>query len=680
MNVTPSEHDSYQHNNHYFFTNCHFLRNEARWSNVSENEDLNTPELPFSRGGGLAVFFKGNASGCNVAISACKFKDNRASWGGGLQVLMEDNTENNSVILEGTIFLRNKADLSAGGARMGSTPLKHKQLILNRFNISNCSFVQNEALWGGGASIFGRKIASTKYSKHVVTQFHFRQSTWQHNKANVGAAMGLYLYNYNKYNFGPQVPYCVCFDSDTVFEFNHVNLQHGYLKMGQGNVYSFEVPLIFKSTAKFWHNSKSALVLDGSTLEVHDQLEFINNTGFRGGAIAMYGRSRIIFHKNAKLTFEANSCDDKGGAMYIQAPGPPLVSFNATGNNIYTCFFAYSDSSMHYDKWNATVIFKDNRAPRDASGKSVYVTTLKGCWQVGENRTNNSVLRWTFVKFDNLPENFTNFSGEVATDPIAIEYVKTDWRVAPGESFNAIVRLYDEVKNLVPGIIDIVINPSSVHLKPLSALFLTTGKITNISLHGIEGSKFYVQLNCNGNQLLSTVIEDLELKNCYAGFRFSTEKLTCECMDSVKDEQARGVSHCDPDGKSLYVKRGYWAGKVNGTFSTYVCPDGYCKSRDSSDDDYLYNENHVCEQHRKQSSILCGQGDVDYSVTVGSEKCEKECTNWYLLLLIPFALVLLLIVMVIMLIDLDVFTGPGLKRLAVLLPSHEILSTKWIFI
>ena len=656
VHVTPSEHDSYQHNNHYLFTDCHFLRNEARWSNVSENRDLNTPERPFSSGGGLAVFFKGNASGCNVTISACKFIDNRASWGGGLQVLMEDKTENNIFIMEGTIFLRNEGDFSGGAARIGNMPLKHERLMLNQFNISNCSFVRNKALWGGGASIFGRTIARTKHSDPAVTQFHFKQSSWKYNKASVGAAMGLYLYNCNEYHIGPQIPYHVCFDNDTVFQFNRVLVQQDDLKIGQGTLYSLEVPLIFKSTTKFLNNSKSALVLDGSTLEVHDQLEFISNTGFRGGGMAMYGRSRIIFYENSKSTFEANTCEDKGGAMYIQAPGPPQVRFNASGTNIYTCFFAYSNSSIHYDEWNTTVIFKDNRAPRRyAAGRSVYVTTLKSCWQVGENRTNNRALRWKFVKFENLPENFTNFSGEVATDPIEIESVKTDWKVAPGEIFNATVKLHDEVNNLVPGIIDIIINSSSVHLNTPSALFLTTGNISNISLYGEVGSKFSVQLDCKGSQLLRTLIKDLELKDCYAGFRFS--KGTCKCLDPVKDEHARGVSHCGPDGKTLYMKQGYWAGKVNGTFFTFLCPDGYCKSCHPSADDYLYHADDMCEQHRNQSSILCGQCEADYSVTIGSEKCQKGCTNWYLWVLIPFAVGVLLIVMGIMLIDLDLFTG-----------------------
>ena len=659
VNVTPSEHDSYQHNNNYLFTDCHFLRNEARWSNVSENTYLNTPELPFSRGGGLAVFFKGNASGCKVAISACKFIDNNASWGGGLQILMEDITENNSVIMEGTTFLRNKADLSAGGARMGSIPLKGKQLSLNRFNINNCSFVQNVALWGGGVSIFGRTIASTDHSKPAVTQFHFNKSTWHRNKANMAAAMGLYLYNDNKYQIGPQIPFRVCFHSDTVFEFNHVEdlrNQGDRAEIGKGTLYSFEVPLIFKNTTKFRNNSKSALVLDGSTLEVHDQLEFINNTGFRGGAVAMYGRSRIIFHENANSTFEANSCDDKGGAIYIQAPGAPVVSFNATHTSTDTCFFAYSNSSMHYDEWNTTVIFKDNRAPGNASGNSVYVTTLKSCWQVGENRTNNSVFRWKFVKFDNLPENFTNFNGELATDPIEIKYEKTNWNVAPGEIFDATVELHDEVKNLVSGIIDIVINSSSVHLDTPSALFLTTGQITNIRLRGKKRGKFYVQLKCKGSQLLIRVIKELELKDCYAGFSFSNG--TCNCMDPVNGEQARGVSHCGANGKSLYVKQGYWAGKVqSGKFFTHVCPIGYCKSCDSNTNDYLYHVGQVCNEGRNQTSILCGQCDANHSVTIGSEQCKPKCTNMHLLMLIPFAVGLLLIVMAIMLIDLDVFTG-----------------------
>ncbi|XP_078371417.1 uncharacterized protein LOC144655071 [Oculina patagonica] len=664
VNVTPSEHDSYQHDNHYLFTNCHFLRNEARLSRTSEYKDLNTPELSFSRGGGLAVFFNGNATRCSVVIQACNFIANQASWGGGLQIETTDNTENNSFVIDGTTFLGNTADLAGGGARTGNTPHKDAQLILNRFHMKNCTFANNVAVWGGGASIFGTTIPR-KCAKHTdpnVTQFYFNGCSWQSNIGNVGAAMGLYLYNYNEDQIGPQIPFRVCFDNDTLFESNEVQLLNRSLTIGQGALYSMEVPMIFKNTSKFVNNSKSALVLDGSTLEVHDQLQFINNTGFRGGAIAMYGRSRIIFQENANLTFEANSCEDKGGAMYIQAPGPPLVSFNATGTNIYTCFFGYFNPTVDYNEWKTTVIFKDNKSLRSTLGKSVYATTLKSCWQAGENRRNNTVLRWNFVKFENLPENFRNFSGEVATDPVDIEHVKSDWEVAPGEVFDATVILRDEVKNLVPGIIDIVIKPPSVGLHNPSTLFLTTGKkITNIILHGREESSFSVELNCIGNQLLGIKIQNVTLKKCYPGFRFWNKTSMCKCMNSKSfpklRDQARGVSRCTSDRKSLLVKQGYWAGEVGDNFSTYVCPDGYCNSSESSSNEYRYVKDFMCNEGRNQSSILCGQCDGNHTITVGSEQCQKGCSNWYLFLLIPFGLVLLLLVMGIMLIDLDVFTG-----------------------
>ena len=97
-NVTPAEHDSYQHNNIYEFSSCHFLRNKALWLNAHRTSELDTPELPFSRGGGLAIFLPDKASGCFIKIRSSVFASNEASWGGGLQVEMRGTTENNSLV------------------------------------------------------------------------------------------------------------------------------------------------------------------------------------------------------------------------------------------------------------------------------------------------------------------------------------------------------------------------------------------------------------------------------------------------------------------------------------------------------------------------------------------------------------------------------------------------------
>ncbi|KAL9973301.1 hypothetical protein ACROYT_G019734, partial [Oculina patagonica] len=56
VNVTPSQHDSFQHNNTYLFRDCHFFRNEAIGWNISHKHDIIDDPGPsqFSRGGGLA--------------------------------------------------------------------------------------------------------------------------------------------------------------------------------------------------------------------------------------------------------------------------------------------------------------------------------------------------------------------------------------------------------------------------------------------------------------------------------------------------------------------------------------------------------------------------------------------------------------------------------------------------
>ena len=657
VDVTPSEHDSYHHNNSYVFTRCHFLGNKALRSNVKEEHELNTPELSFTRGGGLAVYLRENASDCIIEIKSCNFSDNKASWGGGLQVEMSGNTENNSFVMQATVFLENHAVLAGGGARLGNLPYKEVQLRLNRFKISNCIFESNKAAWGGGTTLYGTTIPRkcTKHTDPAVTQFYFYGCKWMANRGNIGAALGAFLYNGNDDFIGPEVPYRVCFENDTLFRSNEVIPSEGNLTIGQGSLYSVEVPLIFRMNAQFVKNSQSALVLDGSTLEVHDKLDFINNTGFKGGAIAMYGRSRIVFNENSTLNFEENSGEDKGGALYIQAPGFPLVNFNATGTNIHACFFGYSNSSMDYNDWNTSVIFKDNTA---SLGKSVYATTLENCRRAGETRSNNRVLRWTFVKYRRQGE---NNASEVATDPVELWAKKKDWEVAPGEVFNATVILRDEVQNSVSGVVDVSIISSSVNLGiHLSPFLVIDGKIRNVSLQlhskKMESVTFSVKLNYIGGKLVRKTLANITLKNCHPGFTFSKTKSICECMSS-SDEYGIGVSRCLSDGKTLFVKKGYWAGYVNGTFVTFFCPLGYCNSSLSNKPDYPYLEGHVCKRNRNQTSILCGECKNNYSVTIGSEECRDSCTYWHLFLLIPIGLALIVVVVIIMLIDLDFFTG-----------------------
>ncbi|PFX34290.1 hypothetical protein AWC38_SpisGene801 [Stylophora pistillata] len=650
VNVTPGEHDSFQHNNTYIFRNCRFVENEAVWLNESKQSDFfNSSELPFSRGGGLAIFFRSNASGCLVDVESCAFIRNRADWGGGLMLVMKEESRRNVFVMAHTLFVSNKGNLAGGGIRIGNF-IKGSGRGLNTFSITNCSFEGNKAIWGGGASIFGTTIPDT--TKHDLTQFYFNNCHWSENNGTVGAAVAFFLSNQNEDQIGPEIPYHVTLNFST-FQGNRVIPMEQLVTIGEGTLYSVQVPLIFRGNVTFFNNTNSAMALDGSTMEIFGNVFFIKNKGFRGGAIAMYGRSRIVLKKKSYLLFDDNKSDDRGGALYIFAPGPPLVGFYATGINTHICFFGYTDPHADYDDWETRVIFVGNKAA--FAGHSVFATTLRNCRRPGESLVNNSVLQWKFVEFRSADGQKTSLTKEVTTEPVKIKFDTDDWLVAPSEVFNASLSLLDEIGNSVVGSVSVKVIPLQhehpVSLNTSSPLFIANRSISYVKLAGKADTNFSVKLWYMGRVLLTETISNLTLKPCNPGFKAKDDQ--CVCMDSTDV----GVHRCESDGKTFYLTHGYWAGLVKEKFKTHFCPTGYCNITGQYTVEQKYDSGNLCSKNRNQTSVLCGKCNASYSVLFGGEDCSNTCTNWYLLLLIVYGVILLLVVMGVMLINLDFFTG-----------------------
>lgn len=671
VNVTPSEHDSFQHNNTYVFTNCHFLRNEAVGWNISHKHDIidDVGSSQFNQGGGLALNFRGNASYCVTQIKSCVFVGNRAVWGGGLQIETRDEVKNNRFEIKSTSFHNNTGILAGGGVRVGNLRQGGAGDPLNTFTFDNsCSIVNNSAIWGGGMSLYGTSVLCKVNCDEHKNRFIFNRCTWLDNEGTVGAALAVMLANQNDVLTGPEMPYSISF-KDCTFSRNQVNKLDEGVMIGEGALFSDQVRLIFQGSTLFKENTNTALSLDGSTMEIFNEVEFIYNHGYQGGAMAMRGLSKIIFQKNSKLFFYKNSCEHKGGALYIEAAGSPLVDFNATGVDTHECFFGYTDNKADFEKWKTSVIFQGNMAVDDGKGNSVYATTLKNCRGPGESRRNNTVLLWHFVQFKTLDGKVASRKSEVATDAIDMTYEPTDWEVAPSEVFNATVKLIDEVGNSVTGIVDVDINcpenPPPVKLDTTSSLFLTNGTISNLRLTGKPGSVFTVSLRYVGRQVLVDNLPKTTLQHCHAGF--VPDDSRCVCNNS-SDE---GVAWCDPDGKTIYLKQGYWAGKVDGKFVTSPCPDEYCNFTMSIFPEvYPYvTGDKVCKSDRNQTSVLCGTCKQGYSVLFGNENCSSSCSNWWLLMNIAYVFALFIVSCFVLLFNPNLASG----HLNVCLYSYQIL-------
>ena len=668
MSVTRAEHDTYIHGNRYIFTNCSFLRNEVAGASVSSDYFQEWFKKSFSgQGGGLGVSMMGYASNSSVLIQNCTFLGNKAPWGGGLMVEFADASSRNVLLVENSFFDSNVGNSAGGGARVGNMLTPGVSVPMNKVRFVNSIFRDNFGRWGGGVSVYGTSIfCKCKHKFNSESIFSFHSCQWRGNKGLVGSAIAAFLFNQNRDHIGPEIPFHVEFNHSQV-QNNQVEIHEDTVRIGEGAIYSVDVSIAFRGNTTIRNNNFTALVLDGGTLELHDNVEFVGNRGFRGGAVAMYGNSRIILMKKSRLFFKQNSCSDKGGAMFIQTPGSPQISYGVSSENPNACFLAYEDTQSSFDDWDTRVIFQDNQALDDSSGHSVFATSLKKCRKPGETRQNNSVLDWKFIEYirtsdkSSRPLNHTD-KREVATNPVNISYKSEDWHVSPGEVFNPVVQLHDEKDDPVRGIIEVsVMNSSkrgdstSVHLQTSSSLFVADGNISRLKLGGDVGGNFTVVLRHVGRQILQRKIQVESLKRCNPGFYLKGGSCVCH-------EQSDGISRCDQDGKTVYLKRGFWAGMVDGNFSTYRCPHNLCncpQGRGSSvaEDECVFIVEEMCTRNREPMSILCGKCKMGFSVVFGDRNCFK-CGNYGYLVMIPVYLVVIFgVISLAMVFDVDAFTG-----------------------
>ncbi|KAK3755583.1 hypothetical protein QZH41_005963 [Actinostola sp. cb2023] len=488
LKLEPQEAKQYIKNNNLIkISNCHFTRNRAPTPEFAISE---IPSLPFSRGAGLAISISGNSSSNRVFIDFSSFIENEAVWGGGLQIQLEKRTQNNTITISNTRFKYNYARAEGGGLRLASIVEEDITLLPNYFNLISCQITENKATWGGGLTTYGATFLTlpNRFIKYQHSEIIFKSCNITDNKGTIGAAIGAFLVNRNEDEIGPGVPYNLIFDS-CIISHNNVIIREPSYVVGQGAVYSDEVPLIFKNNVTIFSNDGTAVVLDSATMMVYDCVNFTYNSGFRGGALALYGDSKVTLMKNSHLYFYENHCNEKGGAVYVSAPGPPLVSFNSNGIKIHKCFLSYEKEDIDYNDWKTEIVFQGNSVgdasfAANSSGRSVFASTLRDCRRIGETRENNTALEWDFIKYKDKNGTAVGIKGEVVTEPIDIIYNETEWKVAPSQVFKVSLSLIDEKDNNVYGIVQISVKGNSKFVIGLANIQIKTGGsclMTNIT-------------------------------------------------------------------------------------------------------------------------------------------------------------------------------------------------------
>ena len=448
---------------------------------------------------------------------------------------------------------------------------------------------------------------------------------------------------------------------NSIFE-NNVHIDT--LGLVQSTIYLADVRDITFSDCRFISNKATAILVARSTIHVSGYMEFFNNTGYQGGACALYGDSQIaIDHNNTVLNFTQNQASNVGGALFVLEN---FVPFTQPLPN--PCFFRYEEE-VH----NTTFLFVNNTAVN--GGNAIYGESIENC-STGNNGiggyTGGEMLGWPTFVFQ--PDSSTDIS-VISSEPsrvcvcengqqnCSLAYISKS--VIPGQDITMPVVTVGNRFGAVSGSVFAAFmqkKPGHIYhiaeedkVTPTSALECTDVNYTIAS----SASSAIVTLtsasvivpyldrtildNAIANFNTSRLIHEIFLSypvyvnvsflECPLGSHLNNESHTCDCVRELTENDVS----CNILNQTVTLPGGLW---VNASFTSSGEPNGilarpcvlqYC----------LMEENTISlEEPDTQCAFcrvgtLCGGCQAGLSLTLGSPTC-RVCSNNYLSLLTLF--------------------------------------------
>ena len=142
---------------------------------------------------------------------------------------------------------------------------------------------------------------------------------------------------------------------------------------------------------------------------------------------------------------------------------------------------------------------------------------------------------------------------------------------------------------------------------------------------------------------------------CPVGFERVPPNINCSCNCDKRLTQY--ISNCSIENGTIQVNKNVWIKYINSTNSTskYIthdCPFDYCVEKPATLS--LTYQDDQCAFNR--TGTLCGECDEGLSLVFASSECQ-QCSNYYLFLLLPFAVAGIALVAFILILNMTVATG-----------------------
>ena len=616
-------------NANYLFSNCTFVYNKADSIDPTNASTFILPlgrnHIAFGRGGGLSIFFNGNASHNRVSITDCSFDNNRALWGGGLFVEFHDTAGDNLVSVGGiTGFVSNKClSMNKSGTGGGGMRIGHyvygESVGMNTVTLHGCNFVGNSALNGGGLSI-SPTLQDTKLDQAAfvnISDCHFSS-----NIARLGAAVEITRFSLIVKSHILLVQFANCiFQYNTIDYLNETTLPY---QKGVGSLYMNDVNVHFRGDVLFESNTGSAVAAVGMPVDfMNCSANFTHNRGNKGGGIALLGAAWILINESSELYFYNNTAETHGGAIYNRYTDKE--SFASYAN----CFIRHYNPNLQASQWNATFLFRNNYQMNGIKTNAIFSTSILPCTWVGGSIGSNSSEAFCWQGWD------YNCSEEISSEPGSITFNSTDkikpiLKAYPGQPFRLPLIIEDDVHNIITRQTVFSAASNDTHTAEIEPSFTYVSGET-VAVTGIENQSFLLELDSDGDRVWHVEFT-VELQNCPPGFKAtsSNSEAKCECiqngfLDSVD---------CDMVSFNASLYNGYWMGTLpghNNTLFVSLCLPNFCYLSPNQSSFPLPNsakalDGLICGSQNR-TGILCGECKDGYGPVVNTETHECILCN-----------------------------------------------------
>ena len=554
---------------------------------------------PLTVGGGMFVYHnERQPEPYFIKISSVTFDSNSANTmkiasfnfsktGGGLKLQL-GNQANTAVSISNCSFINNTG-VSGGGAHL----FIFSSAKNNSITFDNCNFTNNNAPVnsGGGLDMF---ISTKEKSRPLANQIILTRCHFSNNRAKNGGGVSIYSprspciekVHHNIINFTESVFIRNVANTSAAVDINR-RTEKSYGDTFLTNVtftncqfksnIALQSPLDknYKCTA-----SRVMFTVDISLTFSGNKTLFENNTG-----TALYIASTTVIFTNGSVTKFTNNTGCTGGAMILTDNSLlklyPKAQLWFTNNmaflggaicvipNIFyhdnTCFI---QRPLCYkkicDDSTVRLIFRDNTATI-GFGHDIFASTFSNCKGY---TSNSSVIRNIFIEKKMGLFNFSRPLNEsVATAVSSIELHNKELQAYPGIPQEINITQYDDLGNRVTKYFLLYSYLENIKGTTRIAQGYRTLSTNKIAFEGTENSSASLILETKGLSNSAKMIK-VTLLQCPPGYIYYEGR--CDCLSSQHQSATKSntnvmseVISCSPSSYEALIGSGKWAGYIS---------------------------------------------------------------------------------------------------------------------